>query len=294
MIEHLRNYYRYNKDTGEFTRRIPRGDSNRAGCIYSDATGRAYATIMIKGKTYPLQNIIYAFVTGALPDSKLIFKDGDGSNFRWDNLALKKEVVGYRPNVATDRAGHRYGALTVLTSFQHNGKTHWNCRCDCGNEISVVARKLTNMTTCGCNIPGVNVKHDLSFDPLYRIWAGMKTRCYRKSNPAYHSYGGRGIKICDRWLEFLNFYNDMHPTYVEGLSIDRIDVNGDYSPENCRWATQKEQANNQRKNIRIELNGKNQTVAQWCDELGIPRHRVYSRLKLGWTPEDALFKAPTQ
>lgn len=124
--------------------------------------------------------------------------------------------------------------------------------------------------------------HGLRDVPEYGVWAGMRNRCLNPKVRCYPRYGGRGIKVCERWAKFENFYLDMGPRPL-GTSLDRIDVDGDYSPQNCKWATQKEQQNNKRNNRLLTLNGKTQNSTQWAHEVGLPRHVIKQRIKLGWT-----------
>ncbi len=140
------------------------------------------------------------------------------------------------------------------------------------------------------------LRHGLYKDPsgkksrLYHIWEDMKNRCYNAKNKRYHSYGGRGITVCDEWKnDFKVFYDWAHLNgYSAELTIDRIDVNGSYEPTNCKWSTQKQQGNNRTTNRRIELNGVVKTVAQWCDYKGMPYYVLKNRLKRGWSIERAL------
>lgn len=116
--------------------------------------------------------------------------------------------------------------------------------------------------------------------PTYYVWRSMRSRCLHPSNRSYKHYGGRGIKVCDRWLNNYDaFFEDMGEC-PKGLSLERIDVNGDYSPENCRWATLKEQANNRRNNTPITFNGETMNAAQWAEKLGIGKDTLYRRLNV--------------
>lgn len=126
---------------------------------------------------------------------------------------------------------------------------------------------------------------------LYSILQGMKTRCYNKNHQSYKHYGGRGIKICDAWLnDFMNFYNWAYNNgYDNSLTIDRIDVNGNYEPSNCRWITHEEQQKNRRDSIQLTYNGKTQTIKDWSDDLGINAVTIYYRHKKGYSISDCLF-----
>lgn len=137
----------------------------------------------------------------------------------------------------------------------------------------------------------MNIKHGKCGTKLYDVYCTMKKRCYNKHNHKYYDYGDRGIKICDEWLNnFMTFYNwAMNNGYQEGLSIDRIDVNGNYEPSNCRWATCKTQQNNRRNNVLLTYNNKIQTLKQWADELGMKYITIYKRYTYGWNAENILF-----
>lgn len=133
--------------------------------------------------------------------------------------------------------------------------------------------------------------HDDDKNPLYRAWRNMKRRCYNKSYISYEHYGGRGIAVCDEWLNNFETFRDwsISHNYSVGLTLDRIDVNKNYSPDNCRWVTWKVQNNNTRFNHLITFNGATKTLTEWCEVLNLPRDPIYTRLnKLGWSVEQAL------
>lgn len=191
------------------------------------------------------------------------------------------------------------GNLTVLSfhSFGDRGRALWNCKCTCGNIC--VKRSywiLKGISThCGCvkRIP-YNKRHNESHGPNgrtkeYRAWSGMRNRCNSVKCKKYSIYGGRGIKVCDRWeSSYDNFLSDMGRAPSPKHSLDRINVNGNYEPSNCRWATSIEQSNNTRINRVIEFNGSKMTLKQWCRFLGIDYAKTYPRIKyLGWSIDDA-------
>lgn len=142
--------------------------------------------------------------------------------------------------------GQRFGKLLV-DSFSHSNRfwTFWNCTCDCGRKVNIQGRNLRSGGSRSCGICPLE-KHGLAKSPIYRVWRGMLSRCMNIKNPDYHNYGGRGIKVCDRWYDVTNFAKDMFPTWSKGLTLDRIDVNGNYEPSNCRWATPSKNAKNKR------------------------------------------------
>ena len=137
-----------------------------------------------------------------------------------------------------------------------------------------------------------NFKHGQKGTRLYTIWRGMKARCDNPNEAAYSNYGGRGIHVCDEWRDdFLSFSNwAKNNGYQEHLTIDRIDVNGNYCPDNCRWATRKQQENNKRNNVYITIGDKTQSLAEWCEETGINYQTAHTRIRQGWEHSEAVLK----
>lgn len=195
------------------------------------------------------------------------------------------------------KIGCKINGLTMISEpFRYKKRLYAKFKCECGNTKDIRVEHVISGNTkyCGChqNQPTYgNLKHGLSKSRLNNIWYIIKARCLNSSYKEYHLYGGRGIEMCDEWKNnFMEFYNwAINNGYSDNLSIDRIDVNKDYTPSNCRWATVKEQANNKRNNINITINGKTQTLAQWCEELDLNYCTVRNRIKnLGWDYLEAL------
>lgn len=188
-----------------------------------------------------------------------------------------------------------YGRWTVLTKgIVKSGREYAYCQCSCGTEREVRLRSLTNgeSVSCGCHRREVARKthttHGLSNTPEYYVWESMRQRCYDTNCDCYPRYGGRGIKVCERWESFANFIADMGKRPNEQYSIERIDNECNYSPANCVWATQEQQQNNKRSNRLITAFGKTQNVKQWSKETGIDYFVIIWRLNNSWNEERAL------
>lgn len=181
--------------------------------------------------------------------------------------------------------------FSKLTALENLGDGRWLFSCECGNQKDIRASHVTfgASRSCGCtkrHEPQNNYSNTLEFSS----WSHMKTRCLNKNCSQYSYYGGRGISICDRWIHsFKNFLADMGPRQSTKHSLDRIDTNQNYYPENCKWSTHKEQVNNQRRNKILDHNGKKQTLSMWCSELNLPYHTVKARInRQGWSIERSL------
>lgn len=192
-----------------------------------------------------------------------------------------------------DLTGKRFGRLTVVEYAGTNkvGKSSavtWHCKCDCGNDTIVMTNHLRtgNTSSCGCFVRERHTIHGMWDTSIYRTWADIKKRCLNPNNKAYKHYGGRGITICERWLKFENFLADMGER-PDGLTIERIDNDKGYSPENCRWATYKEQNRNSRRTRMISYFGETRCLSEWAEVLNINRTTLHWRLRK-YPPQIAL------
>lgn len=203
-----------------------------------------------------------------------------------------------------DLVGKTFNEFTVLAEaprhIRANGQRVriWKCRCSCGNIRYLNKRELESgkRKSCGCKhdeyLSKSNTEHGDSHLRLHNIWSGMRARCYCETDYHFKWYGGRGIKMADEWRDNYASFKEwaLSSGYEPCLSIDRVDNNGDYTPENCRWVTQKEQSNNTRRNHYISAFGETLTLTQWAEKTSIAAPTIRRRLKSGWTPEEALTK----
>jgi hypothetical protein len=198
-----------------------------------------------------------------------------------------------------DLTGKRYNRLVVLgIAYNKKGQWFWNCKCDCGKEKILSSSRLNSGKTSSCGCLHIDVfrknvyKHGKSKSLIYKVWRGIKSRCYNKNTECYHRYGGRGITMCQEWTGengFQNFYDwSICNGYKEEvgkkrnkLTIDRIDNNGNYEPSNCHWVYDKEQQNNKSSNVFLSFNGQAKTIQQWADEYGLNYHFIKNKLKNG-------------
>ena len=190
-----------------------------------------------------------------------------------------------------DLTGKTFGKWTVTSRAENLGnRVRWNVQCQCGEKRIYRSDTLKDGRSQGCQ--NCMKTHGLCSSSEYGIWSGMKKRCYDTNHKSYPHYGGRGIKVCDKWKnDFAAFYSDMGPRPSLGHSIDRIDGNGHYAPDNCRWATSTEQNLNYSQNRHVEYQGKNITVTELAEETGIERHVLYQRLDRGYSVNEAISKA---
>jgi len=193
--------------------------------------------------------------------------------------------------------GERYGRLTVAKfGGRRNRRSYWVCVCDCGAEVEIRADSIRSgsTTSCGCAqkqaVSEANSKHGMCESPEYIAWTQARYRCGKKDHPNYRNYGGRGISVCDRWQDsFDAFYADMGPRPSDKHSLERVDNDKGYSPENCKWATSKEQGNNKRSCRIIEHEGVSLNVTQWAQAVGMCRNTLTGRLNRGKSVDQALF-----
>lgn len=231
------------------------------------------------------------YLSGDIPFLAHVSASNEGRyTIVWESMSKRVPVT----------SGEVYGRLTVLREVEpkisagHKQRCV-ECRCECGQVREYRLYSLRNGRTqsCGCYAREIasrsSVTHGLSSSREYKIWQGMLHRCNNSSADSYGHYGGRGIKVCERWQSFELFYEDMGPRPSSSHSIDRIDVNGDYEPGNCRWATPKEQARNTRVNYLVEHDGEVKCIADWAEQYGLEASVLYGRLvQRGWTFEKSV------
>ena len=205
-------------------------------------------------------------------------------------------------SIAKNLIDQRFGKIVVVERLPMNAhhEAEWKCMCDCGNEHISTSYNLTHGATTKCKkckielIAQKNTTHGQQPRKMFNAYVNMKTRCYNPNYHLYKNYGGKGIKICDEWLGkngFINFREwSFKNGYKDELSIDRINNNGNYEPNNCRWVTMREQQNNRTNNHLVTIEGKTQTLAEWCRYYGIKYANVMARICNGWSEYDALTK----
>lgn len=210
---------------------------------------------------------------------------------------LRADAMRLRKPPIKDLAGKVFGRLTAVrhVSTNKHGQAVWLCQCSCGNAHEVVSQSLVlgHTTSCGClrhDTPAHNRVHNMSRTPLFGVWAMMLSRCGNQNAKAYKDYGGRGIKVCDRWQFFENFHAAMGDRPTPKHQIDRIDNEGPYSPENCRWALREQQAKNKRNTRLLTANGETLHLAEWARRLGCNPAAILARLATGMPETEAVTK----
>lgn len=190
----------------------------------------------------------------------------------------------------------RFGTLVVIGEAprSNRGMRKVLCQCDCGKQkaIRYDSLKRGDSKSCGCvrdkQVGDRFRTHGKKGTPIYQIWYSMRQRCRDIKHLAWDNYGGRGISVCERWQSFGYFYTDMGDAPFAGAQLDRIDNNGNYSPENCRWVDCKTNSRNKRNNHILEYMGQRKPVAEWCEDLGLSYPVIKARIIKGWSTERAL------
>ena len=210
-----------------------------------------------------------------------------------------KKIHSFSKSHPESLSGMRFGRLLAIKKTRENYKSdYWLCKCDCGAEKEIRCDALLNGRTksCGCflreSAKERATKHGLNKSKIYGVFYAMHHRCENTKDVAYKYYGGRGISVCDEWSYgggFEKFYKwAVENGYKEGLTIDRINTDGNYEPKNCKWATRKEQQQNLRRNVKVLCDGETMTLAQASEKYGIPARTIYIRIKQGWNDDDAV------
>lgn len=251
---------------------------------YSELIGSRYSSLIVLGKDKTKHGRVLCKCDCGNVTSVMTY---DVKNGHTKSCGCMKNKPTFE-----DLSGRRFGRLVAIRPVGRRvgrSNMNWECACDCGNVSSVSSSDLKSLhiQSCGClrieRTREASITHGMRHTVEYHIWCCMKARCHNKHDSGYHNYGGRGITVCGRWKDsFVNFYNDMGPK-PKGMSLDRINNDGNYEPGNCRWATIREQANNTRVNRFVTVGEVTKTVAEWARLLGINYHTLYSRLYVsGW------------
>lgn len=212
------------------------------------------------------------------------------------------KVISCGCNKRKDLVEQRFGRLLVLKRLGFiNKKTYYECKCDCGKIVNVISSNLQKGTSnsCGClanELTSLRSRtHNMSKTRLYNIWEGIKQRCYNPKVKAFKYYGKNNIQVCKEWFEFETFMQwAITNGYNDTLTIDRIDVFGNYCPENCRWVDKTTQANNTRVNVFLTVDGETNTIANWSKKTGINAETISWRRKHGWTDEECIKLKPNK
>lgn len=188
--------------------------------------------------------------------------------------------------------GQQINWLTVIAEVpRRKGRRRWLCECRCGVRKEIDQSNLRSYLSCGCwqTIHPNHVTHGYGRIPEYAVWNTMRQRCENPKVSYFANYGGRGIKVCERWHSFVHFYEDMGPRPSSSHTIERRDNDGDYEPDNCHWATRLEQGRNKRNSHLLTFNGETMSVSAWAERMKMPAPRLYARIRvLGWSVERAL------
>lgn len=212
--------------------------------------------------------------------------------------ATRNKNGQFTSGVRKDLTGKRFGKLVVLELDRiERKKSYWKCKCDCGVEKVIRGDTLEVVRSCGCikkeqDIKNLGIKnhHEMTYHPVYTIWHAMVSRCTNPKDHAYKDYGGRGITVCDEWKDVRKFaeWADKNG-FQKGLSIERVDVNGNYCPENCKWIPKNEQSRNRRNTVMLTVDNVTKPLFKWAEEYGVSYRLLYGRVKKGYTKANDLF-----
>lgn len=196
---------------------------------------------------------------------------------------IKRFTMKYTPNLC----GQEFGKLTVILFL---GKNTWACRCQCGTVVEMKTKQLVGNRMPGCSKCAAvgNTKHGMADSQEYSSWRKMISRCTNEDDKSYEEYAGKGITVCERWLNFDNFLEDMGLMPEPDMTIERVENSVGYQPGNCTWATRKEQARNRSTSRMLTLNGETKTMAEWGEIYGHKRTLIADRLRDGWSVEEAI------
>lgn len=266
-------------------------------CKAEDLTGKKFNRLTVIGLDHKKQIIQKGIKDGWHYYYKCKCDCGNETVVWSQNLKRNKiKSCGCLKHEHLDLTGKKFNKLTAIkiVRIDKNG-AEWLCKCDCGNEIIVNGSRLKNgrIKSCGCFNP--NRTHGMKHTRLYGIWHGIKTRCFNTNDKGYKYYGGRGITMCPEWKDDFMAFHDwaFDNGYKEGLSIDRINNNGNYEPSNCRWADNITQQNNRRANRYLTFNGETHTYREWSRITGINHCTIGARIdRFGWSVEKALTTPP--
>ena len=271
-------------------------------CKAKDLTGQRFGKLIVIGLDHKKQIIKNGIKDGWHYYYKCKCDCGNETVVLAQNLKSNK-IKSCGCLIRLHLEGKRFGKLLVLEEVQTKKRgSYWLCQCDCGNKFVILGTRLTKGEKIDCNacarkrsIGGVHRTHGMKHTRLYRIWHGIKTRCFNANDKGYKNYGGRGITMCPEWKDDFMAFHDwaMSNGYEEGLSIDRINNNGNYEPSNCRWADGFTQQNNRRVNRYLTFNGETHTYREWSRITGINHCTISVRInKYGWSIEKALTTPP--
>lgn len=193
-----------------------------------------------------------------------------------------------------DLRGQKFGRWTVIEEAgRKNGRILWKCQCECGTVRDVLGNSLRKgaSTSCGCYNREIITTHGRSKTNLHQVWANFKDRCLNPNSKMWPLYGGRGIAVCDEWRDSYEAFEEwaLANGYKKGLSLDRIDNDGNYEPSNCRWATSKQQCRNRSTNYILTVNGESHCISEWAEIVGTSPLTIHTRKRRGWTDEEAVY-----